>query len=68
MSGNNGYENAYPNVDEVYKRDYLDKLKELADRVTERSIVMYTYPTTYRYTVKNAKDLDEELLTISESP
>jgi hypothetical protein len=65
---NNAYKNAYPNVDEVYKRAYLDKLKELADRVTERSIVMYTYPTNYMYTVETAKELDKQLLTISESP
>ena len=63
--------NAYPpvlNVNDVYKNSYLDKLKELAERVRERNIVIYSYPTDYTYTVKMSEDLDTDLLAISESP
>lgn len=58
-------------VENVYNSgymEYLDKLKELAERVRQRNRVIYSYPTDYIYTVKMAEDLDTDLLAISESP
>ena len=55
-------------VENVYNPEYMeyvDKLKELAERVRQRNSVIYSYQTDY--TVKMAEDLDTDLLAISES-